>query len=291
MFTNESLAPGLTKNRLLTRIGSMGDVYSGLFNGQEVIIKQAKHPNAVAEVNKEIQFLREHTVWSMASRMSDYGIPLADWSVNTHFIHPVEQAITPEMESNGLIVLEPAKGKTLMDSNEQTNFTLPLKFHFAAIMGWLHSLRELKKEGITMDSNIDSDIFVEPDLNRKVLNVTKIDCVPVDPSDKSTSSFQDPIPTAWQSHLIGGRFMNMEHNVTSQIIDAMTIMYSHPFCEFLGQYSIRTLRPRFKDGNIHDFDSLSALLTDKFSRAEWNEESVVNGDNARLRTWKNQSFD
>lgn len=285
------LTPGLMKNRLLTQIGSMGDVYTGSYNGQEVIIKQVKHPSAVAEIRKELRFLREHTEWSMVSPMTEYGIPLEGWSVKTHFIRPVDQAISQDMEEKGIIVVEPAKGKTLMENDESANFTLPFKFHFAAIMGWLHALKELKKENFTMDSNIDSDLFIEPDLTRRVLNVTKVDCVPINPSDRSTSSINEPIPEAWRPNLIDRRFINLENNVTSQIIDSMSIMYTHTFFEFLGRHTIQTLRPRFADGNIQDIDGLMSLLRNRLARVEWSDEAVVRGDNSRLRSWKDQAFE
>lgn len=277
--SSEKLTPDLTKGKLLSDIGLTALVYDGIFQGTPVIIKQARNPSFAYIIQREHDFLRNPPN-AIEHQLSDFGIP-NNWKVRTRFVNVVPDAVTRAMYDKGVTVLEKVNGKTLTNPDESTNSQVPLKFHFGSIMGWVDMLRNLKKIDITMDSNIDSDLFLLPDLKTKTLHVIRVDCFP-SPGSAGPSGIQRSLNVPYGE----SEMFTREQAIVDQVIDVLDMLYPRrrPYSDFMGP-TIPTLKEGFRNGDVHDLETLFNTLKSGLQQVNWDDDFIKNGDNSKLDSW------
>lgn len=235
-------------------------------------------------IQKEHDFLITPPIEPINATLKDYGIP-SDWKIQTRFVQLINKAITPEMYKRGTIVLEKAQGKDL--SSEPTK--IPFKFQFGALMGYIDMMRQLSKKNIALDSNIDTDLFIMPDVENHRLDVVRIDCMSSIDGANELSAMQSP--EYWRKANIGDRNLTYEQLAVDQVIEITNMLYpkSNPTWNFLGSM-IPALSGRFKEADINSAETLFDRFKDGLARANWNDDFVKNGDNSRLQKWVGGQF-
>lgn len=238
-------------------------------------------------IQREHDFLMSPPIGPVDANLTDYGIP-SDWKVRTRFVQLINNAITPEMYKRGIIVLEKAQGKAL-SRESTTDQSLPFKFHFGALMGYIDMMHQLAKKNVALDSNIDTDLFVMPDASNRRLDVVRIDCMPSIGAANEPSAMQ--APEYWRKANRGGRNLNYEQLAVDQVIELTNMLYpkSNPTWNFLGSM-IPALSGRFKEADINSAETLFDRMKGGFARANWNDDFVINGDNSRLQKWVGGQF-
>ena len=143
MDSFEKLTPDLLKGKLLSDIGGTALIYDGVFQGSPVVIKEARNYLTTPIIQQEHDFLLNPPE-PIYHKLLDYGIP-TDWNIRTRFVGLVPEAVTQPMYDRGITVLEKVNGKALVNSDEATNFQVPLKFQLFYSSD--------SKEGITLKHN------------------------------------------------------------------------------------------------------------------------------------------
>jgi hypothetical protein len=289
MMSEEVLSPGLIKGRLLTESGGYARIFEGLYNGNPIVIKQAKSRDCILNIQKEHEFLL-HPHDSVTAQFSDYGIP-SDWRLHTRFINLIPEAVTPQMLQKGITVLEKVAGMPLSSNSDLVaNMRLPRKFHFAAILGWVELMNKLKNtENIALDTNIDTDLFMNPDVKYKILNVVRLDCEPLNGMATDFSKMRNPrsgfIPSTENSHI-----MTNEQASIFQTIQSIVSMWPQELHRDFLDSSVTALSGRFRDGIIKDSETFFGQLKRITSRAKWDNPLIIESDNAHLRQWVGVTF-
>ena len=239
-------------------------------------------------IQREHDFLMSPPIGPIDASLKDYGIP-SDWQVRKRFVQLINQAITPEMYKRGTIVLEKAQGKAL-SSESKTNNNIPFKFHFGALMGYIDMMRQLAKKNVALDSNIDTDLFMMPDIQNRRLDVVRIDCMPSAGGASEASMLPTPNAENWRKLKKDGR-LEYEQLAIDQVIDITNGLYpaSNPTWKFLGS-TIPALRGRFKDADIHNAETFFDRLKTGLLRANWQDDFVQEADNHRLQKWVGGQF-
>ena len=290
MATEDLLSPGLIKGKLLSELGGTALIFDALYHGNPVVIKQAINERTIPFIQREHEFLTHPPFDSVDASFRDFGMP-TNWKTYIKFVGEVSDAVSPVMLQKGVIVLEKVSGKTIFNDEEnKVNLDVPLKFHFAAIMGWINTLRQLRQKGIVIDSNIDTDLFLNPDFQTKTLNLTKIDCMPSPGKPEDNSGVQSPISIFWARANNGSQNLTFEQAAVDQIIQIISQKYiGKPQFSFLGT-RFDNLAKRFNEGMINDSESLLGYLERAMSFADWNNDFVSNGDDIHLRQWVGGTF-
>ena len=281
MDSFEKITPDLTKGKLLSDIGGTARVYDGIFQGTPVVIKEARNLSVAPIIQSEHDFLLT-TPGAIEHQLSNYGIP-TDWTVRTRFVKVIPDAVTKAMYDKGVTVLEKIDGRALVNSDESINLGVPLKFHFGSIMGWIDMLRNLRKRDITMDSNIDSDLLLSPDLKTKTIHAVRIDCSPSPGGAEGLSILQLPNSQNWMRINRNSQRLTQEQVAVDQVISILNRLYpkGRQYSSFLGA-SIPALRGRFQEGDVHDSETLFNTLKSGLQRADWEDDFVKSGDNIRV---------
>lgn len=75
-------------------------------------------------------------------------------------------------------------------------------------MGYLNYLKHLyNSRGLTLDSNIDLELFIDFSPAEQVIYGTKVDCFPINADQKSGSSFQANAPDKSKQCVFVGDFV------------------------------------------------------------------------------------
>ncbi len=177
--------------------GGMGIVYLSEYKGEKgSVVKVPRNDDLIHHFNAELDFIESHQSYQANVSFRELGIPIDEWKVESKFVLPYRDANNEDTRKKGWLVLPvvaPIMGadtlKTFTQDDgekfDKVNLKIPLSLHLANVMTWVKTLDDLKKEGLTMDSNIWSDKIMDGlDADTCTVGSTRLDCLPQDYDDE-----------------------------------------------------------------------------------------------------------